>query len=207
MKTIDDINYYSEEELESLGVPRDTTIRGVSETAARPLIRNRDEQIRGKALSSISKALETGKHPVTGKFLKDKQITVKTVESVIEDIEIEIRNEEMKKEIAEIKAEEERTGIHQITRDEADALLGITDEPEKEPEPIINNQGNRVYTDDAVKQIKTETPKSIKINTIMQFEIDLYLEVMKKIGCEEDIPKHQKRIKLMIENKTLLVVG
>jgi len=61
MKTIDDINYYSEEELESLGVPRDTTIRGVSETAARPLIRNRDEQIRGKALSSISKALETGK--------------------------------------------------------------------------------------------------------------------------------------------------
>jgi len=98
--------------LEERGIPKTVTIVTLSENAAQPLIRITDKDIREKALSSISKSLESGKHPKTGKFLKDKQITEKMVESVIEDIEIEIRNEAMEKEIAEIKAEEERTGPH-----------------------------------------------------------------------------------------------
>lgn len=50
-------------------------------------------------------------------------------------------------------------------------------------------------------------PKNVVVNTIMQFEIDLYFEVMVKIGCIEDIQKHTTRMDLMMENKTLLVVG
>lgn len=88
-------------DLEILGVPRTLAIARIPEGAARPLIRNRNEDVRAKALSSISNALESGKHPVTGKFLKDKQITVKVVEAVIEDIEIELRNERMDEELAE----------------------------------------------------------------------------------------------------------
>lgn len=45
------------------------------------------------------------------------------------------------------------------------------------------------------------------INTITQLEINQYFETMKKIMCEEDIPKHKKRIEMMVENKTLLIIS
>ena len=168
------------------------------------LIRIKDEQVRERAISWAKNALNKETH--IGKNRKDT-LTEKEIKKVIEDIEIEVRNEAMEKEISEIHAEEERTGIKNITREEADAILERDKEPEKDPEPIINSQGNRIYSEEEVEQIKAETPKIISVNTIMQFEIDLYFEVMEKIGCGEDIPKHKNRIKLMIENKTLLVVG
>ena len=194
-------------QLEILGVPRDTTIRGVSETAARPLIRKRDIKVREKVMLSVSKALESGKHPKTGKFLKDRQITMKMVESLVEDAEIAVRNEKMNAELEETRAEEARTGIKNITQDEVDSILERGKEPEEEPQPTINKQGNRVYSDSEVERVKSDSSPGLVIQTIMQFEIDLYFEVMAKILCQEDIPKHRKRVKMMIDNETLLITG
>jgi len=169
------------------------------------LIRIKDEQVRDRAISSVKKLLNLPKSQDTGRFIKS--ITEKEVKKIVEDIEIEIRNENIEKIVAEEEKEEERTGIHKITQDEVDTLLGITDEQAKDPEPTINKQGNPVYTDDEVEKIKADTPPHIIINTIMQFEIDLYFEVMEKIGCQEDYKKHKKRMDMMIKNKTLFVVG
>ena len=168
------------------------------------LIRIKDDVVRDRAIIKCRERL-IGK--IGAGRGNTKELTEKDIKKVIEDIKIEVRNEAMEKEIAEKQEEEERTGIHEITREEVDAILERDKEPEKDPEPTINSQGNRIYSEEEVEQIKAETPKIISVNTIMQFEIDLYFEVMEKIGCGEDIPKHKNRIKLMIENKTLLVVG
>jgi uncharacterized surface protein with fasciclin (FAS1) repeats len=140
----------------------------------RALIRIKDEQVRDRAISSVKKLLNLPKSQDTGRFIKS--ITEKEVKKIIEDVEIEVRNEAMDKEMAEVKADEERTGIHKITQDEVDVQLGITYEP-----------------------------AALVINSITREEIDLYFDVMKRIGCVEDIPKHKKRMDMMIENKTLLV--
>jgi len=142
----------------------------------------------------------------TGGTIKNT-LTEKEIKKIIEDAEIEVRNEKIQEIVAEETAEEERTGIKNITQEEVDAILGTTDDPVKVVEPTINKQGNRIYSDEDVKKIKTDAPPGLVIQTIMQFEIDLYFEVMKKIGCDEDIQKHTKRIKTMIENNTLLIVG
>jgi len=42
----------------------------MSTNALQPLINEKNEEIKGKAISSIQKALESGKHPVTGKYSK-----------------------------------------------------------------------------------------------------------------------------------------
>jgi hypothetical protein len=170
------------------------------------LIRIKDEQVRDRAISSVKKLLNLPKSQETGRFVKS--ITEKEVKKVIEDIEIEVRNEKIEKEVAETEAEEERTGIKTITPEEVQALLIKNDPgPEKEPEPVINKQGNVIHSEDEVEKIKAEMPKNVIVNTIMQFEIDLYFEIMEKLGCVEDIPKHKKRMELMLKNKTLLVVG
>jgi hypothetical protein len=44
-------------------------ISGLSTNAVMPLIRIQDEEVRDKAISSVSNALKSGKHPITGKFL------------------------------------------------------------------------------------------------------------------------------------------
>ena len=168
------------------------------------LIRIKDDVVRDRAIIKCRERL-IGK--IGAGRGNTKELTEKDIKKVIEDIEIEVRNEAMEKEIAEKQEEEERTGIHEITREEVDAILERDKEPEKDPEPTINSQGNRIYSEEEVEQIKAETPKIIAVKTIMQFEIDLYFEIMEKIGCSEDTSKHRKRISMMIENKTLLIVG
>lgn len=180
----------------------------LSPLATRPiltLIRIKDDVVRDRAILSVKNLLNLPKSQETGRFIKT--ITEKEVKKIIKDIEIEVRNEAMDKEIAEKQEEEERTGIHEITQEEADAIMERDNKPEKDPKPVINKQGNRIYTDEEVKIIKSDAPSSLVIQTIMQFEIDLYFEVMEKIGCVEDIKKHKNRMNTMIKNETLLVIG
>lgn len=67
--------------LEKRGVPQSISFEILPEGAARPLFRIQDEEIKDKALSSISKALELGKSPITGEFTN--KITLGEVEQVI----------------------------------------------------------------------------------------------------------------------------
>ena len=48
------------------------------------LIHIKDEQVRQQVISSVSKALESGKHPVTGKFLKNKRLTERDIRKIFE---------------------------------------------------------------------------------------------------------------------------
>lgn len=52
-----------------------------------------DDLVREKAISSASKALESGKHPVTGAFIKDKRLTDRDVKKIIDTAEREVRGE------------------------------------------------------------------------------------------------------------------
>jgi hypothetical protein len=61
------------------------------------LIDIRDDPVREKAISSISKSLESGKHPLTGQILKDKRLTEREIKKVIEKAELEVRGELSKK--------------------------------------------------------------------------------------------------------------
>jgi len=170
----------------------------------RPLIRIKDAVVKDRAISWAKNALNKETH--VGKNRKET-LTEKEIKKVIEDIEIEVRNEKINADIAKENAEEERSGIKNITQDEVDAIIDRDTEPEKDPEPVINKQGNQIYSDEEVEKIKADAPPNLVIHTIMQYELDLYFEVMEKIGCKEDIEKHKKRMSMMIENKTLLITG
>lgn len=56
-----------------------------SARAVRPLIREKDTEIRDKAIESVGKAVESGKNPVTGRF-SSKPPTERDITSVIETI-------------------------------------------------------------------------------------------------------------------------
>ena len=71
--------------LEKRGVPQNISIEMLPEGVARPLFRIQDEEIKDKALSSISNALESGKNPITGRFA-DKPLDSTTIIQVIEKV-------------------------------------------------------------------------------------------------------------------------
>lgn len=82
-RAVQEINSYIDlaDGLEKKGVPLDRTFERLPEGVARPLIAIQDEEIKDKVLSSISKALESRKSPITGEFIK--KITIGEVEQVI----------------------------------------------------------------------------------------------------------------------------
>jgi len=146
------------------------------------LIRVKDEQVRARAISSVQKSLELPKDNNTGRFIKS--ITEREVKKIIEKAEIEVRNVEIDRLRAERDAEEERTGIKTISQDEINTIIGVADEIQKKEDPL---------------------EKQVPAVTITRKEIDIYFAVMGKIHCEEDIPKHRKRMDMMIANKSLVV--
>ena len=70
------------QEFERRGLPREPTMVGLSERAARPLFTEKDLELKEKLIVSVKNWLETGKNPITGKF--KKKITVKGVKAVKE---------------------------------------------------------------------------------------------------------------------------
>jgi hypothetical protein len=146
------------------------------------LIRVKDEQVRAKAILSVQKQLELPKNSKTGRF--SKTITEKEVKKIIEKAEIEVRNVEIERIRAERDAEEARTGIKSVSQDEINTMLGVAEELPKKEDP---------------------KEEMVPAATITKREIDIYFTVMRKILCEEDIPKHRKRMDMMIANKTLVV--
>lgn len=67
-----------------------------STRAIMALIRIRDDSVREKAISSIEKSFESGKHPLTGQVLKKKALTEREIKAVIERADLEVRKELMK---------------------------------------------------------------------------------------------------------------
>ncbi|MFA4972410.1 MAG: hypothetical protein WC683_07335 [bacterium] len=57
------------------------------------LIRVRDEPVKEKATSSVENAFKSGKHPLTGKILKEKKLTEREVKAVIARADLEVRKE------------------------------------------------------------------------------------------------------------------
>jgi hypothetical protein len=145
------------------------------------LIRVKDEQVKQNAIIKCSERLNGKIGAGRG---NTKELTEKEVKKIIEKAEIEVRNVEIERIRAERDAEEERTGIKSVSQDEINTILGVAEELPK-------------------KDASTET--TVPAATITRKEIDIYFTVMKKILCEEDIPKHRKRMDMMIANKTLVV--
>jgi len=155
------------------------------------LIRVKDEQVRGRAISHIENTLNR-KTPNGGQY--NTTFTEKEIKKIIAKVELDIRKEMM----AEIKAEREVSPILEVIEDVV--------EPEPE-EPLKNSVGDIIYSDAQVEKIKDEASPGLVINIITRYEIDLYFDIMKKIMCDEDIPKHKKRVDMMIANKTLILVA
>ena len=153
------------------------------------LIRVKDAMVRERAISSVKTALNQT-NATGGKW--KTTFTEKEVKKIIEKVEHDIRKEMM----AEIKADREASPEKEIVEELVESEA-----------PLKNSVGDTIYTDNQVEQIKKESPEGLKIDIITRYEIDLYFEIMKKILCEEDIPKHKKRIDLMIANKTLIMVA
>jgi len=184
------IKFYKE--LEILGVPRDATIRGVSETAARPLIRICDENIRQKAIIKCSERLNPNSKGGRG---NTKKLTESKVKEILEEVEIELRNERANK----IREERAASGIQ---------------EPEEKPEistNVINEEDGESQETIAIQETiapdePTEPEEQLTENTITPIEVQIYFNVMEKIQCNEDIPKHRKRMDMMFKNGTLRMV-
>lgn len=64
-----------------------------STRAIMALIRVQDEMVREKAILSIKKAFESGKHPLTGVFLKNKVLTEREIKALIDRADLEVRKE------------------------------------------------------------------------------------------------------------------
>lgn len=65
------------------------------------LIRIRDDPLRDNVISSISKSLESGRHPLTGKILKTKKLSETDIRKVIEQADREMHSELTKKSLKE----------------------------------------------------------------------------------------------------------
>ena len=76
------------------------TIAELTGGAMRPLIRETNEQIKQKAISSISKALESKKHPITGEFCN--KLTGKDISATIFKIKEEAGIEQPEQEAMKI---------------------------------------------------------------------------------------------------------
>lgn len=89
------------------------------------LISIRDDPVRDKAILSVSNALKSGKHPLTGEFLKDKRLPEKTIKKVIRKVEMEVRGE-----LTEKYKEEKQAGPEKEPEKDrvADASKSITEE-------------------------------------------------------------------------------
>ncbi|MBE9595086.1 MAG: hypothetical protein IMF19_16595 [Proteobacteria bacterium] len=69
-----------------------------SRWALKPLINERNKKIQHKAIISISKALKTGKHPITGRYTK-KKLTQNDIIAVLNKIRDDVRSRIIEEEI------------------------------------------------------------------------------------------------------------
>lgn len=162
-------------------------IGGISEGATRPLLRIKDPVIRERAISHIEKFMSHN-----GRNGKLPKCTAKDVESIVADAEIELRNEKTYG-----SNEEEASPVNVSTQDGVDAIL-VRDSPVEVSEQEI--------LDEDVRLRAIPEPSALVVSTVTIDEIDTYFEMMMRIRCEEDLPKHQMRIDKMIENGTLRIV-
>jgi hypothetical protein len=127
------------------------------------LINIRDDPVRDKAISSVSNALKSGKHPLTGQFLKDKRLPEKTIKKVIQQVEQEIRGELTEK----YKAEKKPADIDTI-------INAVEDEAIREKVAAYRDaciaRGEPVYANDIREYIKmvTNPPVPVVIQTLAQ---------------------------------------
>lgn len=166
------------------------------------LIRVRDEQVRERAIIKCRERLICKKGAGRG---NTKTPTEKDIKKIIEDADIEVRNELTEKLRAD-KKEAVTNGpvIKEITDKEADHLSKIA------PKTTPTSDGDG---DEEGEQKKPGKPQEITGSiittatiTITRKEIDIHFDVMRKLSYENDIPKHKKKMDMMIENKMLIIV-
>jgi len=140
------------------------------------LIRVQDPLVKERAISLAQKAL-TLQTPTGGK--KNKSFTAKDIKKIIDIACTEIR-------------------------------MGTKTEPPKEVIPDTNeHNGSHIsHTTEESAVVQTTLPNvSNRITTIVtKVEINLYFEIMEKVGCGKEIPKHKKCIETRVANKTLVIV-
>jgi hypothetical protein len=66
------------------------------------LIRVRDDMVRERVISSVKKSFESGKHPLTGAFLKKKILTEREIKTLIDRVDQELRKELMEDPLPEM---------------------------------------------------------------------------------------------------------
>lgn len=99
------------------------------------LIRIRDDPVRDKAILSVSNALKSGKHPLTGQFLKDKRLPEKTIKKVIRQVEQEVRGELTEKYKADIAS----AGFPENVPP-AEVTIPLKGDPDAPPQPSLAAQ-------------------------------------------------------------------
>lgn len=87
-------------ELENLGIPKETTLVGLTERAARPLLAEKDPIVRDKVIESVKKDLES-KKDASGKFVK--KLNAESIEKTIKKIKQEQSAQKSKQLNNEIK--------------------------------------------------------------------------------------------------------
>ena len=155
-------------------------IGGISEGATRPLFRIKDPAIKERAISHIEKFMSHN-----GRNGRVPKCTTKDVEGIIDDAEVELRNERTYGSIAESGQDEVDEIISQPTEDE------------------LNEQ---IQTEDDRIRALPE-PSALVISTVTQAELDNYFEVMGKIAFDSEIDMYSKRVQMMIANGTLRIVS
>ena len=139
------------------------------------LIRVQDAKIRERAIIKCKERLNGKRGAGRG---NTKELTESEVKKIIDDVVREIRMEL----VVEIRKEQ----------------------PIDQPDPRTVEEVNAEILAEDVRLRALQEP-SVIVYTVTQAELDSYFEVMKKIGCTGDMPRHKSRIEKMIEDKTLIV--
>jgi hypothetical protein len=130
----------------------------------RPLLRERNEEIKARAISSISKSLESGKHPITGKHLKKGRLTEVDVKKVIEQKDRELRLEAMAEardnHIEEI-ATPETPPEENENKQSATVQKELSEEPILERRRITNTDKIQYLTDNILKPEHIKTLQAV----------------------------------------------
>ena len=138
----------------------------------RTVFRVRDDPVREKVISSVLKSLKSGKHPITGEFLKNKRLTERDVKKVIGAAGVEYNEKTRAKQPGITK-----TNVTVTPREPTVTKVDvIVEQPVKASEPNV--------TPDNYVSIRVP-PKTIKLlNKFMEEYLDTHLPIEKA----EDFP-------------------
>jgi hypothetical protein len=159
-------------------------ISGLSTNAVMPLIRIQDEDIRDKAISSVSNSLKLGKHPITGKFLKKNRLTERDITKIIDTIIKEVR-------VGSAQTDDDFIGGDAITKIETPENKSDPepDPPQKqitEPDKAVEDTQKQHFAQEQNQIISDRNKITYLIKNILTANHILFLREMIKSGEADD---------------------